>query len=128
MGPARQTYLLYTLVSVVALMTDVSAFLLLLKAGTHPVLATTVSYAAGIVVQWVLLTRLVFLQSAVLKGDERLRAKAFFVLSAVAGLLVTAGVVALAVAGGIEPFTAKLIAIAISFNVTYLARRLWVFS
>ena len=125
---ASNIYVRYVLASAAALALDMAAYLLLLKAGVAPVASSVAGDGAGVVMHWLLSTRFVFLRSAAMKGPYRLEAKVLFVLTAILGLAVTAVTVALSVSQGATPVAAKVVAIAVSFNVTYLARRFVVFS
>ena len=127
MLPAEWIYARYFLASGVALATDIGIYLLLLRLGVGPVPSAVCGYGAGVIVHWVLSSRFVFSSGHDLKGAGRWRAKALFLATAVMGIAVTAGTVALAVSQGLAPVAAKLIAIAVSFNLTYVSRRWLVF-
>lgn len=127
MLPSHWIYARYLLASGVALTSDMGTYVLLLRLGGSPVSSAVLGYAAGIIVHWLLSTRFVFSRSSSLKGSERWQAKMLFALTAAMGLAVTAGIVALGIQAGLPPIPAKLVAIAVSFNVTYVARRWLVF-
>lgn len=122
------TYARYVFASAAALAADLGIYVLLLSAGIDAVAAAVAGYSLGVAVHWLLSTRLVFRRSGDMKGGERWRAKVLFALTAVVGVGTTAGVVALCVYEGLSPLLAKLIAIAVSFNVTYVLRRWLVFA
>lgn len=113
--------------SVVALGFDMGGFLLLLEAGAAPASASALSYALGIVVHWLISSRAVFADGVAERGPARTRQKALFVASALVGLALTAGVVGLGAALGLDPRLAKIAAIAVSFVTTWLLRARIVF-
>lgn len=118
----------YLLASVLALGSDAGLFLLLLDGGLTPVAASAVGYCVGIVVHWVVSSRLVFADGTAARGTgERHRQKMLFVASALVGLAVTTAIVGTGSALGLDPRIAKLIAIVVSFQTTYLLRRHIVF-
>ena len=121
-------WLNYLLASALALGSDAGLFLLLLDAGLAPISASATGYCAGILVHWVISSRLVFADGAAARGTgERHRQKLLFVGSAVVGLAVTTAIVGGGSALGFDPRLAKLAAIAVSFQTTYLLRRHIVF-
>ena len=121
-------WLNYLLASGLALGSDAGLFLLLLDAGLSPMSASAVGYCAGILVHWVVSSRLVFADGAAARGTgERHRQKLLFVGSALIGLAVTTAIVGTATAFGLDPRLAKLLAILVSFQTTYLLRRHIVF-
>ena len=121
-------WLNYLLASGLALGSDAGLFLLLLDAGLAPVTASATGYCAGILVHWVISSRLVFADGAAARGTgERHRQKLLFVGSALIGLAVTTAIVGGGSALGLDPRLAKLAAIAVSFQPPYLLRRHIVF-
>jgi putative flippase GtrA len=121
-------WLNYLLASAAALGSDAGLFLLLLDAGLAPVPASATGYCAGILVHWMISSRLVFADGAAARGTgERHRQKWLFVASALVGLAVTTAIVGGGSALGLDPRLAKLAAIAVSFQTTYLLRRHIVF-
>ncbi|HEY0594391.1 GtrA family protein [Sphingopyxis sp.] len=121
-------WLNYLLASGLALGSDAGLFLLLLDAGLAPMSASAVGYCAGILVHWVISSRLVFADGAAARGTgERHRQKMLFVGSALVGLAVTTAIVGTGSAFGLDPRLAKLAAIVVSFQTTYLLRRHIVF-
>lgn len=118
----------YLLASALALGSDAGLFLLLLDAGLAPVPASATGYCAGILVHWLISSRLVFADGTAARGTgERHRQKLLFVGSAVVGLAVTTVIVGGGSALGLDPRLAKLVAIIVSFQTTYLLRRHIVF-
>ena len=117
----------YILASVGALAVDMGTFLALLSASVPPVAASALGYAAGIVVHWLLSSRKVFADHVASGGMERTRQKAMFVISALIGLGVTMLIVGATSSAGLDPRAAKLVAIVVSFAVTWLLRKRVVF-
>lgn len=118
----------YLLASALALGSDAGLFLLLLDAGFAPIPASALGYCAGIGVHWLISSRLVFADGAAARGTgERHRQKMLFVGSALVGLAVTTAIVGTGSALGLDPRLAKLVAILVSFQTTYLLRRHIVF-
>lgn len=113
----------YLVASVLALGIDAGLFLLLLDAGLAPMTASAVGYCAGIVVHWLVSSRLVFADGAAARGTgERHRQKMLFVGSALVGLAVTTSIVGTGSMFGFDPRLAKLAAIIVSFQITYMLR------
>ena len=118
----------YLFASICALGSDAALFLLLLESGLAPIPASAVGYGTGIFVHWVVSSRLVFADGAAARGTgERHRQKMLFVGSALVGLAVTTAIVGTGSAFGVDPRLAKLAAIVVSFQTTYLLRRHIVF-
>jgi putative flippase GtrA len=117
----------YLLTSVLSLGCDVGLFLLLLSGGMAPMGASAVGYGAGIVVHWLLSTRFVFDQGMASQGAVRVRQKGLFVGTALLGLAITTAIVGWGDRLGLDPRIAKLIAVAVSFQATYMARRVIIF-
>lgn len=121
-------WLNYLLASGLALGSDAGLFLLLLDSGLSPMAASAVGYCAGILVHWLVSSRLVFADGAAARGTgERHRQKLLFVGSALIGLAVTMAIVGTATAFGLDPRLAKLVAIPVSFQTAYMLRRHIVF-
>lgn len=121
-------YLRYGVASVVALGSDVGLFLLFLEIGLGPAAASALGYGFGILVHWIISSRLVFPEAAAPRGRERTRQKGLFVGSALIGLALTTGIVAAGSLIGLLPIVAKLLAVIVSFQVTYLLRKTIVFA
>ena len=120
-------FLRYLLASVGALAVDMGSFLGLMAAGMAATPASSFGYALGIVAHWVLSSRAGVAGRVADGGMARTRQKALFVISALAGLLLTTAIVAASGAAGIDPRVGKLIAIALSFVVTWWLRNMVVF-
>jgi putative flippase GtrA len=120
------TYARYMLASVAALGCDMLSFLVLLHFGIPPVPASMAGYSFGIAVHWLLSSRLVFTSRS--EGLQRHRQKLLFVGSALLGLAITGATVGMGHMLGLDPRIAKLGAIMISFQATYLLRRKLVFA
>ena len=117
----------YVLASVGALAVDVGAFLALLSLAMPAAVASACGYGLGILAHWLLSSRAVFADTVAERGRERTKQKALFVVSAMIGLGLTTGIVGVADLGGIDPRLAKLVAIAVSFTVTWMLRNKVVF-
>ena len=117
----------YLFASVGALAVDMGCFLALLSAGMWPASASAVGYCLGIVAHWLMSSRAVFADTVAERGVARTRQKALFVISALIGLALTSGIVWAGDASGLDPRAAKLVAIAVSFTVTWLLRSKIVF-
>lgn len=118
----------YLAASVVALSFDMGSFLMLLALGLAAAPAAALSYALGIGVHWVISSRAVFVQGVAERGPARTRQKALFVASALVGLAITAGIVGLGAALGVDPRLAKLAAVGVSFVATWMLRARIVFA
>ncbi|MBT2188537.1 GtrA family protein [Sphingobium nicotianae] len=127
-GFLSQTYIRYGAASVVALGSDIGLFLLFLELGFSPMTASALGYGIGIGSHWLISSRLVFPDGAAPRGPERNRQKGLFVGSALVGLAVTTAFVTLGSLVGLMPIAAKLIAVVVSFQTTYMLRRAIVFS
>lgn len=118
----------YIAASAVALGFDMGSFLVLLAVGMHAASASALSYSLGIVVHWFISSRAVFVAGVAERGPARTRQKALFVASALIGLALTAGIVGLGSAIGVDPRLAKLAAVGVSFVATWLLRARIVFA
>lgn len=117
----------YSAVSALALVLDFAIYLTLTTMAMSPPLAGVIGYAAGTVLHYVLSTRFVFDRSA----TDKLHARLFgeFALTGIAGMGITAIVIALATAvAGLPPLPAKVLAAAASFLVVFALRRNVVFA
>tara|TARA_B110001454_G_C12720076_1_gene434302 strand:- start:143 stop:544 length:402 start_codon:yes stop_codon:yes gene_type:complete len=123
----RITYARYIMASALALAADLSLFMMLLKFSVHAVPASMAGYCGGLVVHWIVSSRLVFAQKAA-RGNERNRQKALFVVSTLVGLAITSFIVGTGSHFGFDPRLAKLLAVAVSFQTTYMLRRSVVFA
>jgi len=122
------TWLRYVLASVVALGADTGLFMLLVLQGLLPVTASAIGYCTGIIVHWLVSSRAVFADETAARGTrERHKQKLLFVGSALVGLALTMAIVGGGHALGLLPIIAKIIAIIVSFQATYMLRRAVVF-
>ncbi len=122
------TFLRYLVVSVGALATDMAVFLLLLNVGVSSVAASAIGYLVGILAHWMLSSRKVFQDRVSQRGtSERTQQKAMFVMSALLGLGTTIAIVGFGEWLGGDPRLAKLVAIGVSFQLTYLLRNVLIF-
>lgn len=124
----KPVYIRYIVASGGALGVDMAVFMAALILGFAPVAAAAAGYLSGIVAHWLLSSRVVFAGHVGEAGPERIRQQALFLGSALVGLGITTGVVALGGVLGGDPRLAKLAAIAVSFQVTYVLRRKVVFA
>lgn len=118
----------YLTASAVALGFDMASFLVLMAAGIPAAPASVLSYSLGILVHWLISSRAVFVAGVADRGPARTRQKALFVASALVGLALTAGIVGLGAAVGVDPRLAKLAAVGVSFVATWLLRARVVFA
>ena len=121
-------YLRYLVASVGALGLDMALFIAALAFGASPVIAAAAGYGAGIGAHWLLSSRAVFTGHLAEKGKARRQQQALFLASALAGLAITMGIVGIGSLLGAEARLAKLAAIGVSFQATYLLRRKVVFA
>ena len=127
-GIRANTYIRYFVVSLGALAVDLSIFLVLLSAALASVPASAIGYSAGILAHWVLSSRKVFGDRVSARGTAaRTQQKAMFVLSALLGLVVTMAIVASGNMITLDPRISKIVAIAVSFQMTYFLRNLLIF-
>lgn len=121
-------YVRYFIASAGALALDTAIFLGCLQAGIAPVAAAGTGYSSGLALHWLLSSRAVFSGSLAEKGAQRRQQQALFIGSALAGLAITMAIVGAGSALGLDPRLAKLIAVAVSFQTTYLLRKNLVFA
>lgn len=117
----------YLLASAVALGADLGSFLALYALGVFVPAAYAGSYSVGILVHWLISSRLVFSDTVAQRGLARTRQKAMFVISALLGLALTTAIGSGAVYAGIHPIAGKLAAVAASFTLTWLLRSRLIF-
>ncbi|MBB4658279.1 GtrA family protein [Parvularcula dongshanensis] len=118
----------YAAVSAAALVCDVGSFAAMVASGLPVTGAAALGYALGVVVHWVLSSRLVFAAEVGEQGSPRRRVqKALFAGSAAIGLGVTAFVTATSSSFGAPPAAAKLLAVIASFQAVWFVRRQLVF-
>ena len=121
-------FIRYLVVSVGALAVDLGAFLALLQTGLNSVVASALGYCLGIFAHWMLSSRKVFHDRVSDRGTAaRTQQKAMFVVSALLGLVLTMGIVGVGDTLGRDPRLAKIVAIGVSFIVTYLLRDVVIF-
>jgi putative flippase GtrA len=123
-----QVYLRYVAASAVSLGIDFTIFMGALSVGVAPALAAACGYLAGIVAHWFVSSRAVFVGHVADAGASRWHQQAMFLLSALVGLGITSGIVGLGSWYGLDPRLAKLVAVAASFQATYVLRRKVVFA
>jgi putative flippase GtrA len=121
-------YLRYIAVSAAALAVDMAMFLVLIAMDMSPAIASGLSYLTGMIAHWFLSSRLVFGAYLAQPGAARGKQQGLFLMSALAGLTLTMVIVGIGDGMGLDPRLAKLVAVAVSFNATYLMRRKIVFA
>jgi putative flippase GtrA len=117
----------YILVSAGALAVDMGAFLQFVALGLDPTLSATVAYCIGIAAHWIMSSRFVFALRVHREKRKRNRQKVQFILSALVGLALTAAIVEIGIMVGSDPRAAKVLAVAVSFIVTWIIRNKLVF-
>ncbi|TCM21660.1 putative flippase GtrA [Novosphingobium sp. PhB165] len=123
----RDTFLRYLAASALALGVDIACFWLLVQLAVSAGPASAAGYSAGIVAHWLIASRVVFAGDVAEGGMARARQKALFVLSALAGLAITTGVVSAGAMFGMHLAITKALAIGLSFFTSWLIRRRIVF-
>ena len=121
-------YSRYIAVSAAALGVDFGIFLTAMDLGLPPAPAAALGYLAGVVFHWVLSSRAVFVGQVAETGAARRHQQALFLGSALVGLGITTAIVGLGSHFGADPRIAKIVAIGVSFQVTYLLRKKVVFA
>lgn len=124
----RHTYLRYIVASGGALAVDMGLFMGALTLGVAPVAAAGFGYCAGILAHWLMSSRAVFVGHLAERGWARRQQQALFLGSALVGLALTMAIVGFGQKLHVDPRVAKIVAIAVSFQVTYLLRRKLVFA
>lgn len=117
----------YLLASVAALAVDMVLFFQLIAMKATPWAASALAYSVGIVVHWALSSRVVFNGRVARGKGARAAQQAQFVMSALIGLAITTGIVAIASYLGLDPGLAKLIAVGVSFLTVWHLRNRYVF-
>lgn len=129
LGPLLDTsYPRYLLASAASLGADLFVFITGIYVGMPPLSAAVIGYSCGLALHWMLSSRFVFLGAARSSGPEKLRQQCLFIASALAGLGITTGIIGCGLRYGLDPRIAKLIALCVSFQATYLIRSKVVFS
>ncbi len=117
----------YGAVSVVALAVDMALYLALTGYGLGAVPSAVTGYAVGLMVHFLLSSRLVFDAARTGKGRSRLFGD--YTLSGIVGILVTAATVAMLVeVAGFAPVPGKAAAVVLSFVAVFVIRRSIVFA
>jgi len=125
---SRLTYVRYVVASAGALGLDSATFLGLLSLGFASLYAAATGYMLGMVFHWLMSSRAVFVGRLAEEGAARRQQQGMFVASALAGLTITLGIIGFADLVSTDPRPAQLVAIAISFQVTYVLRKKLVFA
>ena len=98
-----------------------------MNSGVFVPAAYAASYSLGILVHWLISSRMVFSDAVAERGIERAKQKALFVGSALLGLGLTTAIGSGSVHAGFHPIAGKLAAIAASFTLTWLLRSRLIF-
>jgi putative flippase GtrA len=122
------TFARYLSASVVALGADAGSFLALLHMGVAPASTAALGFVVGIVVNWVVSSRVLFADCVAETGPERRRQQVLFLVSALVGLVLTTAIVAAGASLMIDPRLAKLVAVGVSFVTTSGMRHVLVFT
>jgi putative flippase GtrA len=121
-------YLRYVAASAAALGVDFALFLAAMSLGLAPTYAAACGYGAGIFCHWLLSSRAVFVGQLAEVGQSRWQQQALFVGSALVGLAITMVIVGVGSRWGLDPRIAKVLAVGVSFQTTYVLRRKIVFA
>lgn len=121
-------YLRYVAASGAALGVDFALFMAAMALGLAPAPAAAFGYVMGVLCHWLLSTRLVFVGHVAQSPASRWQQQAMFVGTALVGLAITTGIVGVGSRYGLDPRIAKIAAIGVSFQVTYLLRKKVVFA
>ncbi len=124
----RSTYVRYVVASGGALGIDMALFMAALALAMAPASAAALGYCAGILAHWLMSSRAVFVGQLAEKGIARRQQQALFLGSALVGLAITVAIVGLGHRLAVDARLAKLVAIGVSFQATYLLRRKLVFA
>jgi putative flippase GtrA len=121
-------YVRYVAASAASLAVDFGLFLASLSLGVPPAAAAASGYLAGVICHWLISTRAVFVGRVAETSAGRWQQQVLFFGSALVGLGITTAVVGLGSRYGLDPRLAKLAAIGLSFQATYLLRKKIVFA
>lgn len=124
----RHTYVRYIAASGGALAVDMGLFMAALTLGVAPVAAAASGYCAGILAHWLMSSRAVFVGSLAARGSARRQQQMLFLGSALVGLAITVAIVGIGHKLQLDPRLAKIVAIGVSFQATYVLRRKLVFA
>lgn len=117
----------YLIASAIALTVDIGFFFQLVAMKASPAAASALSYSVGIMVHWLLSSRMVFSARVSRTKGARAAQQAQFVISALFGLAITTGIVASGSYVGVDPRLAKLVAVGVSFLTVWHLRNRYVF-
>jgi putative flippase GtrA len=122
----RFTFTRYLVASVISLAFDVAIFSSMVALGISAAVSSAAGYCAGIVIHWIVSANFVFTGKA-RDGPALHWQRILFAGSALLGLAITVGTVALLTGWNVHPVPAKAVAIIVSFGVVYAARKWGVF-
>jgi putative flippase GtrA len=117
----------YIAASAAALGVDFAIFMAALSLHVPPAFAAALGYLAGIVCHWLISSRAVFVGHVAEAGARRWHQQLLFTMSALVGLGITMAIVGVGSRYGLDPKLAKAGAIVVSFQLTYLIRKNFVF-
>ncbi len=123
-----QIYTRYVGASLVSLGIDFAVFMAALSLGVPPAIAAATGYIAGIFCNWAVSSRFVFAAQIAASASGKHQQQALFLLSALVGLGITTGIVGIGTRFGCDPRLAKVVAIVVSFQATYVLRKKVVFA
>lgn len=122
----RFTITRYLVASVVALAVDMSVFASLIAMGIDPTVASAFGYCTGVVVHWLISAHVVFIGKT-RSGKELIIQRALFAGSALLGLAITMSTVEALGRLGVDPVSAKIAAVGVSFSAVYVMRKWGIF-
>lgn len=117
----------YVVASASGTVVDLASFLALFETGVPAVAAAVTGYIIGMVLHWFVSSRFVFPDRLGAPGWRRGSQQVLFAISALIGLLLTAGIVWAFEQAGSDPRLGKLVAMGTSFACVFLMRLLVVF-
>lgn len=121
-------FLRYFAASAGALAVDMGGFLLLLNTALPAGICAAMSYMLGMVVNWFLLSRSVFVAGTHDAGPGRSRQKVLFLFTTWGGLAATTGIVSIADLMGADVRLSKGLAVSVSFVLNYFLRKHFIFT
>jgi putative flippase GtrA len=122
----RFTITRYFAASVIALGFDLAIFWSLISFGVATAAASAAGYLFGIIIHWMVSANIVF-PGKTREGSALLLQRALFAGSALLGLGITVGIVAIASSAGLHAMAAKGLAVFVSFFAVYAVRKWGIF-
>jgi putative flippase GtrA len=90
--------------------------------------AAAAGYTSGLLLHWLVSSRKVFSNKLAGPGSSRRQQQALFFASALVGLATTVGIIRMGELAHLNPLLPKLVAIGVSFQITYILRKIFVFA